>query len=275
MNPIDDTQSNRHKAHDDVEFLANSWNRFDVLDAVAEGPRTRTELKELTNVSRVTLSRVLSDLEDRGWIVRETDRFEATNNGAVVAAAVSRLLDRLKTADEIGEALEWLPVHEFDFDLHHLRGMTVIQPDHHDLNAPTRDLIDMMYESSQIRTIATGINHEGMTVLRDEAVSGDLTLEYILTPQVIDAVANDPELRDLIADMCEAQGADVYRYLGDTPVPMVALIDEHVVICGHGDGDLPPGTIETTNDVVRSWAKSYLDDRLAEARLLETETFPP
>lgn len=96
MNPIDDTQSNRHKAHDDVEFLANSWNRFEVLDAVAESPRTRTELKELTNVSRVTLSRVLSDLEDRGWIVRETDRFEATNNGAVVAAAVSRLLDRLK-----------------------------------------------------------------------------------------------------------------------------------------------------------------------------------
>lgn len=270
MDPIE-TRSTRHKAHGDIEFLANSWNRLDVLAAVADGPRSRTELKELTDVSRVTLSRILSDLEDRGWIVRETGQFEATASGAIIAREVSGLLETLIAADEMGDALEWLPVEEFDFDLENLRDVSVITPDSTDLNAPTGDLVDLMREGSRIRNVTNAVNREGMVPLRDAVVTGDLSLEWILTPEVVDTMSADPELRRVVADLCESEQVDVYHYLGETPVTMVAICDERVVVCGHGDGDVPPGTIRTTNDAVRSWAESYLDDRLADARRLEPE----
>lgn len=276
MDPIDDTRSTRHKAHTDVEFLANSWHRLDVLEAVADGPQTRTELKERTDVSRVTLSRILSDLEQRGWIVRDAGQFEATANGAVVAREVSELLDTMITADEMGNALEWLPIEEFDFDLEHLRDVSVITPDSSDLNAPTRDLVDLMREGSRIRNITNAINHEGMVALRDAVVTGDLSLEYILTPEVVETVSNDSELRRVVADLCDSEGAEIYQYLGETPVTMVATYDdERVVVCGHGDGGVPPGTIQTTNNAIRSWAESYLDDLRAESDRLEPELFTP
>lgn len=276
MDSTDDTRTTRHKAHDDIEFLANSWHRLDVLEAIADGPQTRTALKDLTDVSRVTLSRILADLEERGWIVRNSGQFEATAHGAVVAREVSQLLDTLITTDELGEALEWLPIEEFDFDLVHLRDVSVITPDSTDLNAPTGDLVDLMREGSRIRNVTNAINREGMGPLRDAVVSGDLSLEYILTREVVDTVSNDPELRRVITDLCDAEAADLYQYLGDTPVTMVATYDEErVVVCGHGDGGVPPGTIQTTNQAIRSWAESYLDELRAESRQLEPAMLTP
>lgn len=52
----------------DITFLARSEHRIAVLDALQEAPRARHELRELTGASRVTVNRVLDDLEDRGWI---------------------------------------------------------------------------------------------------------------------------------------------------------------------------------------------------------------
>lgn len=275
MNSTDDPPPTRHKAHDDIEFLASSWNRLDVLEALTDTPRTRDELKELTDVSRVTLSRILSDLEERGWITREAGQFEATTNGAVVASEVSGVLDTMVTANELGTALEWLPIDQFDFDLEHLRDMTIITPDHEDLNAPTQTLIDLVYQSTRIRAILTAINHEAIAALQDATATGDRSLEYILSPKAFDIVSNDPELQRQFMDMCDSGQAEVYHYPDDTPVTMLVIFDERVVICGHGDGDIPPGTIETTNDAIRSWAESYFDDRCAEARRLDADMFTP
>lgn len=47
---------------------------FEVL-GLADAPRTRHELKERADVSRITICRLLDDLEERDWIVHE--------NGAV------------------------------------------------------------------------------------------------------------------------------------------------------------------------------------------------
>lgn len=275
MNPTDDTRRPRRGAREAVEFLVSSWNRFDVLDAVADGPRTRTELKERTDVSRVTLSRILSDLEDRGWIDREADRFEATASGAVVAAELSRLLDNVKAADDLGGVVEWLPVDQFDFDLRHLADATVITPGHGDLTAPTQDLVDLAHGCRRIRAIPTGITHEFIAALRDATVDGDLSLECLLPPAVFEVVSDDAELRRQFSNMSDSGQTRIFHYRGDASVPMLGIFDDRVMICGHGEGDVPPGTIETTDDFVRSWAESYFEARRAEGRQLEPGAFTP
>lgn len=47
-----------------VEYLARSPSRVKILDLIRNAPRTRDELKEATDVSRVTLTRILNELED-------------------------------------------------------------------------------------------------------------------------------------------------------------------------------------------------------------------
>lgn len=273
MNHTDDTRSARHEARDDVEFLASSWNRLEVLEAVSDAPRTRMELKERTDVSRVTLSRILSDLEERGWLVRDGNRFQATGAGTFVAAEVGRLLDNVVTAHELGEALELLPVDLFDFDVTRLRDATVITPGHDDLTAPTRDLVELAHRSDRFRGIPTGITREFIAALRDAAVSGELAVELLVPPPVFDIVTDDPELRRQFLDMADSGDADVLLHAADDPVVMIGIFDDHVMICGEGDRTVPSCTIQTTDDAVYSWAESHFDARRAGARRLEPGAF--
>lgn len=275
MSGRDETAQTRHKAHDDIEFLASSWHRLDVLEALADGPRNRTELKERTDVSRVTLSRILSDLEEREWIIRDAGQFAATTRGKIVAQQVAGLLETMITTDELGDALEWLPVEEFDFDLEHLRDAAVILPDATDLNAPTQDIVDLFDRSNRFRCIANATNREGLAALRDVVVAGDLAVEYILTPGVLETIGEVPELRDLVSELCEADGTDIYRYVGETPVTMVAIADDQTIVCGHGEDGVPAGTIATGNEAIHDWAEKYVDECRAEARPLEPEALVP
>lgn len=67
----------------DVKFLAQSSNRVAVLDALDESPRPPHELREVTGASRMTVHRILDDLKDRGWIIRENGQCESTHLGAI------------------------------------------------------------------------------------------------------------------------------------------------------------------------------------------------
>ncbi len=74
----------------DDEFFARSQSRVEVLRRLEQDPRTRNELKKLTDISRFTLSRALSDFGDREWIERVGKRYETTGKGPVVASEFER-----------------------------------------------------------------------------------------------------------------------------------------------------------------------------------------
>lgn len=146
---------------DDVEFLVRSTNRLDVLDAIRTAPRSRDELREDTDVSRVTLSRILADFEDRRWIARRNGHYESTPEGTVVAAEVGRLFGNLAAVDALGPTLRWLPTERFDFELGRLAGAEVMVPDGHDLTAQIRWVSGRIAEANRVRAVATWVASRG------------------------------------------------------------------------------------------------------------------
>lgn len=51
-----------------IEYLVASKNRVEVLEQLSEAPADREELSEQLKISRSTLSRVLTGLEEQNWI---------------------------------------------------------------------------------------------------------------------------------------------------------------------------------------------------------------
>lgn len=92
---------------EDVEFLARSESRVAVLVALGDGSRTHDELGNVVNASRVTLDRILNNLEDRGWIVRSDGRYESTPRGAFVASEFGRFLSTEMEGDETSVRSEY------------------------------------------------------------------------------------------------------------------------------------------------------------------------
>lgn len=255
---------------DDVSFLVRSSNRLAVLEAVREGPRPRHELRAVADASRVTLSRILGDLEDRGWVVRTGDGYEATPEGAVVAREVRRLFANLEAVGDLSLALQWLPVDLFDFDLAALSGATVVTPTDRDLTATVTWMGRRVRGARRVRNVATGVSAEVVDAYLDAAARGDRAIESVFFGHVFDVVAADPTLQEKVATMVDSDGITVRRYDGDATPVLVTICDEVVLLCGRPEEASTPEVIETTDPEVLAWAESYFETVRADSEPVES-----
>ena len=50
-----------------VAYLSRTENRIEVLEALAEQPRSSRALRQVTGVSKATVNRILNEFEERTW----------------------------------------------------------------------------------------------------------------------------------------------------------------------------------------------------------------
>lgn len=261
-----DSDGADYPALEAIEFLARSPHRVAVLGALADAPRTRHELKELADVSRVTIARLLEDLEERGWLVHDDGQYEATARGRVVSREVARLRANLQVSDRLDDALRWLPVEEFEFDLARLHDADVLRAETWESQTEAiRHAASLAEGTDAIRGTAIGFSHEVVDTIRDMVVDRDGTFEAVVDETAFGMIRDDEGLRDRFQDILAAEGGALYHYQGARPLHMVMRFDDIAVICGHVDEGPPPGTLESRDERVHAWAKSYFESALAES----------
>lgn len=279
MSNEDLAHSHFEHARDDFEFLVSSWNRFEVLQAIASAPKTRNELREGMDVSRVTLSRILSDLETRGWIVRNDNEHEVTATGRLVANEFTETFETLQTVHQLGEHAAWMQFDKFDFELSRLQDATVITPTWDDFSAYSDTMVEVHEASTHVNSIATGIDRRAAKAFRDAVAERDLSLQLVYTPELLAIIRDDPDLSALFRDLVTSDQVTLYRYLGETELMMLGMHETRgeredvVMLCGEHDEGAPPGTILTTDSDVWSWAESFFQDRRSESEQVQLAAF--
>lgn len=261
---------------EDIEFLARSPHRVEVLDALSEAPRTRHELKERADVSRVTIRRLLSDLEERGWVEDLEGQYETTTRGRIVSQEFSRLQANLSVTEELSAALPWLPTEEFDFDLAYLRDADVrLSSSWENQQAIIRHAAELVDGTSTIEGTAIGFSHEVVAEIREGVVDGPTTFDVVIDEPCLRMIRNDSGLRDHFEAILGSDAGSLRRYTGEAPLHMVVSFDDLVSICGHVDDGPPPGSLESTHPRVRSWAESYYDRARAQSDPIALQALVP
>ena len=125
----------------EIEFLALSPNRVTVLESLADGRRSRSELADATGASQATLGRILGDFEDREWVRRTEGAYAATATGRLVAEGFRDLLDVMSAERELRDVVAYLPTEAMDFDLRHLADAKIVTPTETRPNAPLQRLL--------------------------------------------------------------------------------------------------------------------------------------
>lgn len=258
---------------DDVEFLVSSPNRLDVFDEIRTASQPRHELRERTDASRVTLSRILGDLEDRGWIARMEGDYGPTAEGAVVADEVAQLFANLAAIRGLRGTLEWLPVDLFDFDLSCLGDARVLASTDRNLTAAITHAATRVGEADRVRNVATGVSAEVVDAYLEGATHDDRSLETVFHASVFDTIRDDPTLRNQLDELLGSDRITVRRYDGEEPPVMLTICDDVVVMCGRPDSRSPPEGLETANPRVRWWAESYYDGIRADATPVSADPF--
>ena len=258
---------------DDVAFLVSSPNRLDVFGAIRTTPRPRHVLRERTDASRVTLSRILGDLEARGWIERRAGEYTLTPRGTVVQREVAQLFANLEALDGLEDSLPWLPVESFDFDLACLTDATVVTSTERNVTAAITHMATCVREATRVRNVARGISAEVVAAYLEAATHEDRSLETILCSSVFETIRDDATLQEQLHAMLASDRITVRRYDGPEPPIILTVADDVVHMCGQSNPKSPPESLETSNDRVRRWAVSYIDDIRARATPVPLDAF--
>lgn len=255
---------------EEIEFLARSANRIEVLATLAHGAYTRRELGDVVDASQPTLGRILNDLSDRTWIRYDGERYRATATGQLVATGITDLQDRLEAEVRLREVAEWLPT--LDVDLRHLRDATITMPTAARPNAPIRRMLELLRGTDRALLLSHSFNEQKLRLLRERAVDGAVTVRGVFAAEAIDALVEVPTLRRELAALLAADQAEIR--VTSEPVPAaVEITDDRTHLLLRDDEGLVRASVDTDDDAVREWAtslqKRFWDDAapLDESRL--------
>ncbi|MFC4360643.1 helix-turn-helix transcriptional regulator [Halobium salinum] len=239
-------------ALDDIAFLANSENRVAVFEALVEAPQHRDEMRDRTDASRVTITRILRELEERGWIEGVGQEYTVTPLGDWVYNEFERLLEEVKAERRLRDPLQWMPSDMRTFDVRCLRDAEIIILDGADGTAFIRRVVEFHRSGEHVRGVATMAapvlieNHWEMTV------HGNTRLEMVLTPRVVDIALDHPASAQHFHEMLDEENVHFSVYDG---VPMsVGIVDGKVGINLTDEEGVVKGGLLTENETVHEWA---------------------
>ncbi|UPV74205.1 ArsR family transcriptional regulator [Halorussus limi] len=261
-------------ALEEIEFLALSPNRVEVLELLAADRRTRGDLAAATGASQATLGRILSDFEDRSWVRREGGEYAATATGRLVAEGFTDLLAVLQTESELREIVEYLPTDAMEFDLGRLADATVTRPSQTRPNAPVQRVLDLLHETEECRVFSHAFNEQSLDAIRERTTDGDRTFEGVFSRSAIDALAEDSGLRRRLASLLDAEGVAVRIHEDGIPAA-VTIADDRVHMLLRDESGVLRASIDTDDPAVRSWASDAFDRYWRAASPLDADEFAP
>ncbi|WP_121741429.1 helix-turn-helix transcriptional regulator [Natronorubrum halophilum] len=259
-------------ALEEIEFLALSANRVDVLRLLSEGGHTRNELAAETGASQATLGRILGDFQDRSWIGRDGSEYAATATGRLVASGFTDLREIIETERRLRGIVDYLPADAMTFDLRRLATATITTPSQTRPNAPLSRLLELLEDADDVRTVSHAFNEQTLTVVRERTADGEQTFDGVFSRSAIEALAEDTGLRNSLEALLETDGASVRVRDGGVPLA-VMILDDVVYLLLRDEQGVLRASIDTDDDAVRSWAQDTIEEYWEAAQSLEDAGF--
>lgn len=256
---------------DDVEFLARSEHRVTALVAMAEQPRSKDELRALTDASPSTVGRMLREFEARHWITREGHRYGATQLGTVVAARIQDLIDELETERRLRAVWQWLPPASDGFAIEMLSDAVITTATADSPYGPVNRFRTLLEGTERFRFV--GFDVALLEPCKDELrrrITGGMHAVIIDPPSVARYILST--YRDHCAEPLQSGNLTVLLH-EDLPPYGISIFDDRIAISGYNSDN---GTVQTLIDTdapdAREWAESTFESFRREARPLEVET---
>lgn len=258
---------------EDIGYLARSTHRTGVLSALVEDRRKRHELCRATGASSPTIGRILSDFEDRQWIIRDGSVYALTPLGEYVADRFADLHDAMETEQTLRDVWQWLPREMEGFTVDLFADAVVSYPGPEYPYGPVERVCQLIEETTSLRgfgtTVYKSVNNETVC---DRVLDG-MDYEYIYSPEILEVtIAWNPE-RLAEAAACENCTVLLHDDLPDRDRCGLGIFDDRIGICCHdAETGMLEAFVDTAGPAAREWATSVYERHRADARpITDTE----
>ena len=257
---------------DDGTFLVSSAHRVGVLEALAEGPCDRNDLREATGASSPTMGRILSAFEDRHWIEREGSTYRLTSLGQFVAERLGTFLEELSAEKRLRDVAPWLPVELDGFRVDLLTDAVVSYPGPGYPYEPLERNAQLMEHTESIRGFGMVMLKSNVLEVFFESVADGLDVEMIYPPHVLETMlAWD---RETVAESLELDNHAVYVHedLPNSEWCGLCLTDDRLSICCYeSETGMIRSLVDTGSPRAYTWGESIVERYRADARPIDDE----
>lgn len=259
-------------AVDDIAFLANSANRIAILRSLEDGPHSRHVIMEKTDVSRVTLGRILDELEARRWIVQNGQVCEITALGTWVVEEYTAFSKAIEAERELRHVYHWFPEQGFGFNIRCLADASITLVSRADASAPISKLVEQFDIGGTFRAFSFAITSQFLEACWRHVMDATVTWEWVFTTDVLHVLKNNPKMASRSLDMLGSGRAEYRHYEGT--IPYVTIISSETVNLRLADDEgAATALIQSGHEDVRSWAESTFDSYWAEGIPVNEEVF--
>jgi len=252
---------------DEIEFLARSPHRVEVLDALAEQPHSRADLRALTGTSSSTIGRMLGEFESRNWIIRGGHQYTVTPLGGFVAAGMIDLVERMEIERTFRDVWQWLPTGVIGFDIELFVDAVVTVPEFGSPDRTVSRFVKLVEETETIRGFSPTTVNSDMEALFRNAIDG-METELMWPADLTEAVlASHPEQAS-----AAIESGNLTVLTNDDLPCSCAIFDDRI---GLGGYDRETGIMRVAIDTdaleARRWAEALYDSYRRDARPLDPE----
>lgn len=249
-----------------VAYLARSENRVVVLESLSEGPHSTRALRDRTEISKSTLSRILNEFEERSWARRTgSGEYVATARAEHLVGQFEPFLASMQAIRDVGDDLGVVPVDELtvgstravSVGLHHFADATVKHQRQVAQGVGRAELKDAYRDASVIRVLTDMAPSTDVgEVLQARADEGDLSGVHVWSTDLYEHLLERAESPPRWADLIEA-GTSLYHFDGDVPAN-VCVVDDTTFIWG-ATGEMRHRVLISRNATVNGWASALVD----------------
>ena len=259
---------------EEIDFLARSNHRVGVMEALTEGARDRGELRGVTGASTPTMSRVLTDFQDRRWIARDGPLYYLTPLGEFVAEQFLELREAMEIERKLRDVWQWLPREMEGFSVDLFADAVVSYPGPGYPYEPIGRLTHLIEGTTRLRgfdsIVFKSINNETVC----QAVLDGMELEYVYSPTALEkTIAWNPErvMEAASRDHCTVL---VHDDLPDRSRCGLGIVDDRAGICCHDpETGALTAVIDTDAPAAREWAIATFERVRDEARPVDPRAF--
>lgn len=253
---------------EEIEFLARSANRIEVLRTLTEAEYTRRELGYAVDASQPTIGRVLNDLRDRNWITYDGERYRATATGELVADGITGLRDRLATETRLREIIEYLPTDVIDVGLQSFHDATITTPTGTRPNAPIHRMLELLEAADEALLLSHTFNRQKLDCIHDRTIDGTLTTRGVFATEAIQNISEDATLRNRLIEIVATDTAAIRVAAEKVPVALEVTDDRTHLLLRDNEG-MVRASMDTANEDIRAWATTLHEHYWEQATPVE------
>jgi predicted transcriptional regulator len=254
---------------DDVDHLARSPHRAQVIQLFATNDWTRRELHEETDIPQPTLGRILGSFQERSWLVRDGETYSLTLHGRLVAQQFVGLLETFGTVQQLPTNGDFEPILDLGFDPQWLRYVDVISPaDRSDWYGHLRAAKQSVGRADTVREVAPGPLPGMAERLLEHLRKDELSIESVFPRKRFESLVADPEERSLFGDVFQTGNADIFL-IDDSIRYYLARHDDRAVLDVPSTTGGPVVRLTTDQQAVLDWVDSTIDEFRGRADPME------